>query len=82
MSRMSKSVCTECDWCGSDKLVLTAPSPFEEFDTIRGCPNCRSVNSLNVACDIQDCKEISTCGAPVKDEYLRMCGKHYREFAS
>ena len=30
-------------------------------------------------CEIDGCHEHATCGAPTKDGYKRMCGKHCRE---
>lgn len=30
-------------------------------------------------CEIDGCHEHATCGAPTKDGYKRMCGKHFRE---
>lgn len=32
-------------------------------------------------CEIDGCHEHATCGAPTKDGYKRVCGKHYREKA-
>ncbi len=30
-------------------------------------------------CEVDGCHEHATCGAPTKDGYKRMCGKHYQE---
>ena len=30
-------------------------------------------------CEVEGCHEHATCGAPTKDGYKRMCGKHFKE---
>jgi hypothetical protein len=70
----NKWVCAECDWHGAH--YLTAPSPFDPEHTLIGCPHCKAVDSLRLACDEKDCWREVTCGTPTADGYLRTCGKH------
>lgn len=65
-----------CGWCGPDTEMLKAQNPFQDGDTLNGCPLCRDVNTLQVACDEPDCWEASSCGTPTDAGYRRTCGKH------
>ena len=74
-----KYVCTgrRCSWRGALNEWLTAPNPFDPTDTLYGCPACKRVDSIQQACEIDGCFELSTCGTPTKDGgYIRTCGKH------
>lgn len=68
--------CEECDWHGEESEILTAKNPFDETETINGCPNCKSVDSIRVACDEPGCFEFSSCGTPTDNGYRQTCGKH------
>lgn len=49
-----KAFCPDCDWKGLDSQVLTAAHPFAD-GTIDGCPECREINTIRVACEEPDC---------------------------
>jgi hypothetical protein len=70
----NKWVCAECGWYGTH--FLTAPSPFDPEHILIGCPSCKSVDTLRLACDEKDCWCEVTCGTPTADGYLRTCGMH------
>jgi hypothetical protein len=71
-----KLICEECGWLGQDSEMLKAPSPFDPEHTIVGCPRCREVETLVVACDEPGCSAKVTCGTPTPDGYRNTCGKH------
>lgn len=73
---MNKRVCNECNWRGTKKEILFAPNPFKPDENISGCPNCKEINSLFIACDELDCWERATCGTPTNKKYRITCGKH------
>lgn len=78
----NKRVCKECGWHGMAGDVLTAPNPFcfdESFaanEMIVGCPECRRVETIRVACDEPSCWEPVSCGTPTQDGYRHTCSKH------
>ncbi len=76
-----KLVCQEsyCKWHGASEDALRAPNPFNEKDTLLGCPECKGVNTLAVACDEPECWEEATCGFPTTFGYRRTCGEHWRK---
>ena len=69
-------LCQACGWNGDDAALLRAPSPFDDTDTIVGCPKCRAVNEVETACDEPGCDMSATCGFPAPGGYRRTCGKH------
>ena len=73
-----KLICNErrCNWHGSDAEMLKATNPFDPEDEIVGCPECKSVDSLVLACDEPGCWEEVSCGAPVNGGYRQTCYKH------
>ena len=74
---MTKWLCRQCNWTGTE--LLRAPNPFEpEFD-ICGCPVCKDVADIVGACEVADCANESTIGAPTDDGYKRFCSKHFVE---
>jgi hypothetical protein len=80
----TKLICKECGWKNEHDEPLTAPNPFNSSDIITGCPACRCVNSITIACDAEKCWEIATCGRPIRRrdgrEYFGLCGKHYSQY--
>lgn len=56
--------------------MLTAANPFDPKDTIAGCPHCKSINTLEEACDEPGCWRPSTCGIPTSGGYRRTCSEH------
>jgi hypothetical protein len=73
---MDKLLCEDCAWHGLQSEMLTAPNPFDATDTIHGCPKCKSVQSLLVACDEPGCWRETSCGTPTPSGYRRTCGQH------
>lgn len=70
--------CSECDWIGSESAILVAANPFDADEIISGCPTCRSVNSLEGACDIDGCPNVSNSGTPMPDgSYAWRCYDHW-----
>jgi hypothetical protein len=65
-----------CDWRGLQEDVLTAPNPFDNEDTIIGCPNCKSIDTIETVCDEDGCWELVTCGTPTENGYRTTCYKH------
>lgn len=78
-SETMRFVCEECSARISTK-VLSAPNPFDNSDTITGCPSCKSVNTLRSTCDELGCWEPDTIGTPIlhgqSEGYRRTCWKH------
>jgi len=78
---MKKLICNEnhCGWKGYEKDMLVADNPFEPTERIYGCPNCKEIGSLVVACDEPGCWNPVSCGTPTKDGYRSTCTKHAPE---
>lgn len=73
----AKWLCKECyEIC---EVPLSAKNPFEEDDTISGCPHCKQVNSLVGACQAEGCKLEATGGSPNSHgyRYFFSCHKHF-----
>lgn len=65
-----------CGWRGNSVELLTATNPFDDTDTITGCPSCKSIDSCVNACDEPECWQQATCGTPTATGYRTTCGKH------
>lgn len=76
MEDARKVKCQECDWVGFVAEVLTAPNPFNAEDSVNGCPQCKSVDSITYACDEPDCWREVSCGTPTPEGYRSTCGEH------
>jgi len=70
-------LCEECDQVTA--IYLSAPNPFDRTDTITGCPNCQSVDSLVRAC--WKCNRRGTIGTTASTEfrYIHTCFEHNPE---
>lgn len=69
--------CEECDHICTTAERLTAPNPFADTDEISGCPNCKAVQSLEVACATVGCTRLGTCGGKGADGVYRFtCYEH------
>jgi hypothetical protein len=83
MSRDSDNVkwaCKDCDWRGTQKMLLKAPNPFDAGDIICGCPQCKAVDNFTNICDEPGCDKEATCGwKPKGAPYRRTCHKHMGE---
>lgn len=66
----------ECGWRGNEDQILIAPNPFDGSDDLTGCPECKSTNSVILACDEQGCWRKATCGTPTLSGYRQTCGDH------
>ena len=75
-NKHEKVLCRECDWHGLSGELLEAQNPFELSIQILGCPRCKSIDSLLVACDEPNCWKEATCGTPTENGYRRTCGEH------
>ena len=79
-----KQLKRRCRCCGktfTQDEILTGINPFDETKTVHGCPECKSVNALDMACSVDGCSEIQTCGMPSEQGYMLLCGRHYRLFS-
>ena len=56
-----KFKCKECGAIVAHDRVPEAVNPFNRHEMIFGCPECREVNSLIRACDVDGCNEVSSC---------------------
>lgn len=74
-----KCKCLECDWLGPDTEVLVAVNPFDAEDQISGCPQCKSVETLRVACDVPGCDELASCGWNDATGRRTTCGQHMEQ---
>ena len=77
---MKKWKCEECDTITDEDKILIAESPFDPANMITGCPFCRSVNSLQAACDEYGCEKLASCGFPTAEGYRVTCGEHMRKY--
>lgn len=68
--------CDSCGWRGLQSEMLTAPNPFDADETVNGCPNCKSVDTLITTCDEPGCWRETSCGTPTPTGYRRTCGQH------
>lgn len=69
--------CKEClKWIGATGELLTAPNPFDPDDTIYGCPQCKSIDSMIQVCDEPGCTSVASGGTPHPGGYKMHCHKH------
>jgi len=68
--------CAECDWSGTADAILEAPSPFDPDQVLCGCPECRTVGSLERLCDAPGCKNGASMGLPTATGYVTVCWDH------
>ena len=72
---MNRWYCPECEKISFDNELLTAPHPFLEGETLDGCPHCREVVHMTVACWKCDNKAIGGATFPAGD-YRFHCAQH------
>ena len=74
-----KVMCSEigCAWHGMEADILSAPHPFIAGEIIYACPECKEIGVVMSACDVSDCWNEATCGAPTKCKYRTLCSTHY-----
>ena len=82
---IDKLVCRECAWTGEDEEALRAANPFNPEETIVGCPRCLSIDTLQMACDVDGCWKPASNGGPHPRDgkYRSCCAEHgfWTEFA-
>ena len=78
---MSRFKCKQCDEIVLQREILEAPNPFDDHDILHGCPECRSVDSFQLVCETDGCKQIAECGVNTQDGYKCLCAQHYRKEA-
>lgn len=76
MEAPQKWVCKECGCVMAEPLF--APNPFDPSDTVSGCPECKSVNAIEVGCQVGDCRKIASGGHPGGHgfRYIWTCWDH------
>lgn len=69
--------CKHCDWTGKQAEFLVSQNPFDEAETIHGCPACFSIDSFGLLCDVPECGRKGDCGWPTTDGgYRHTCHVH------
>lgn len=68
--------CNECGHHFVQDNFLVATNPFNNKETIYGCPECKTVDQFTNICDEDGCKSDATCGWPSNPAYRRTCHKH------
>lgn len=73
-----KVLCTnnQCGWHGDFGEALVAAHPFIEGETVTGCPKCKDIEVVRIACEEGGCWLEATCGTQTKEGYKRTCYKH------
>jgi len=79
-SKTSKWICEECGWVGPDTELLEATSPFDDTETLYGCPRCLEANRFQRGCDHEGCEKIAGNGTPVPNGYVWSCFEHRPRF--
>lgn len=83
MNATNRWKCRECGHICTADHILYADNPFDSSKVICGCPACYEVESLDKACEVEDCDQLSSSGWPdEKGEYHYTChrhGEHMRE---
>jgi len=77
MKETDKVICQDCSWKGTFKDLLVAQNPFDETESIQGCPNCKAINMTRLVCDEHGCWLEAGCGFNTEDGYRNTCHKHY-----
>ena len=80
---MRRWKCRSCGEVSREAELLTAPSPFDETDTLTGCPLCKGCSDgFDLLCDEDGCIQEAHCGWPTGDKadrwggYRNTCGQH------
>lgn len=68
-------ICEECDWTGRREDLLSAPDPFNDGCLIYACPSCHLMTTT-LACDVDGCKKVASCGEPTDQGYRYTCFEH------
>jgi len=77
VATINKIICKECGWHGMENQTLIAQNPFAPEEAIYGCPNCKSIDSMDGVCQSRKYWQIATCGTPTKNGYKHLCRKHF-----
>jgi len=73
---MTRVKCGVCSWIGELGNTLLADNPFNPIETIYGCHQCKSVNSIYTVCDEPECTELATFLAVTNDGERNTCFQH------
>lgn len=73
---MNRVRCVECDSISDENTLLTAQNPFDETETIHGCPVCKSIDTMVAVCDEPGCDKDVSCGWPSDAGYRHTCYEH------
>ena len=77
MAEHQRWKCRECDHICTASELLEAPNPFADTTSVTGCPYCKAVESMFVACSTAGCTKDGTCGGPGADGVYRLtCYEH------
>jgi len=68
--------CPDCHWIGPTDDFLEGKNPFDETDTILGCPACKAIVNFDQVCDEDGCDALTSCGFPTPDGYRNTCYRH------
>lgn len=70
-------LCEMCGWMGGQRSLLVAPNPFDQTETIHGCPLCGGIGQFRRTCDVIGCREYVCCGWLDADMvYHNTCHEH------
>ena len=78
---MNRYRCQSCHGIFPGDLMLTAPSPFDVNDELRGCPLCKAPERIKMLCDVEGCYLDYSCGFSTPTGYRLTCFKHYEELS-
>lgn len=80
---MRRWKCRSCGDVSRETELLLAPSPFDDTDTLTGCPSCKGCSDgFDLLCDEDGCMQEAHLGWPTGDKadkfggYRNTCGKH------
>jgi len=69
--------CSECYWTGPEGALLIGPNPFAPDESVVGCPDCKGIDTAEMMCDVDGCKNLTSCGWPSDAGYRHTCHEHY-----
>ena len=74
-----KLKCLACGHIFTGEDALESTSPFDEDDTIIGCPSCKAAEEIAVACDYEGCSHESTWGGVTPNGYTHGWLQHRKQ---
>ena len=76
----SEYICCNCKAVFSDETMLKSKNPFDENDTIVGCPNCKAILNCadySYACDVENCNRARWFTITIDGKVRDLCDHHY-----